>query len=85
MQKQNIETIVKEYATENFNLYPESYPLVDGLLSEEGALNYQDLAVNYWDHRNESEVERDNALDITKIDYVDWVGEAISTWIQEQI
>lgn len=74
MNKQNIEQIIRELFRQNFNLYPELYPLTeDGLMSDEGTTNAQDVAKGYWDMRTEDEAERDEKAGVTEIDYVEWV------------
>jgi hypothetical protein len=85
MQKENVQQIIMEYARENFNAYPESYPIEEGLSTSEAMENAQDLGKNYFEHRNEIEVERDDALDITEIDYVEFVKAAFEDWVQNQI
>lgn len=85
MKKQNVEVIVRELARQNFNLYPESYPIEDGLATNEATENAQDLAKNYWDNRTELDEERDNGCGVSKIDYVEWVCAEFSDWVQEEI
>lgn len=79
MDRQNIQQEVRELFRDNYNLYPESYPLTaDGLMSEEGTLCAQEVARGYWAERNESEIERDEQAGVTEIDYVEWVMAALS-------
>ena len=85
MKKQNVEQIIKELANQNFNLYPESYPRLDGLATNDATENAQDLAAGYFDNREELDKTRDEELEITKIDYVDWVCEEFGKWVQEQL
>lgn len=85
MNQQNAKQIIQELARANFNMYPHSYPLVDGLATEEATINAQELAIGYHDNRTEIDAERDEELGITKIDYVDWVMEEFSTWVQNEL
>ena len=85
MEKSNVEQIIQELATQNFNMYNESYPIENNLATDEATENAQELAISYFEHRNESEIVRDNNLSITKIDYIDFVMSAFSTWVQEEI
>lgn len=79
MDRQNIHQIIRELFIQNYNAYPELYPLTeDGLMSEEGTTNAQDAAKGYWDMRNEDEAERDEIAGVTEIDYVEWVMAALS-------
>lgn len=85
MKKNNVETIVRELASENFNLYPESYPIENGIATDEASENAQDLGSRYFEVRTENEIERDQELGITEIDYVEWVMEEFGAWVQETI
>ena len=81
MNKQNIQHIIRELFRENFNLYPESYPIVNGLMSELGTICAQEVAKGYWNNRAEFEIERDEKEGVTEIDYVDWVMTELSDLI----
>jgi len=82
MKTANVESIVKDLAYDNFNMYPESYPLNEnGTATDEASMAVQDLASNYFDNRQEAEIERDEDLGITKIDYVEWCMNAFSNHI----
>jgi hypothetical protein len=73
MKKQNVEQIIKELFRQNYNLYPESYPLNEnGEAENEASENVADVAKGYYANRTESEIERDEQLGITEIDYVEW-------------
>lgn len=85
MQKQNVEQIIRDLATANFNLYPEDYEIKDGLSTDEATTNAQELANSYWDQREEAEIERDENLDIIKTDYQDWVMSAYESYVQQVI
>lgn len=85
MKRENIKKIIKELATQNFNLYPESYPIVLGLVTNEAAEAAQNLGIAYYQSRTEDEIERDEMNGITEIDYVEWVMEAFGEWVQEAI
>lgn len=79
MDRQNIHQIIRELFIQNYNAYPESYPLTeDGLMSEEGTICAQEVARGYWDVREEAEIERDEIAGVTEIDYVEWVMAALS-------
>jgi len=78
----NIRTIVMELATTNFRMYPENYPLnSDGLATDEASENAQELAISYYEHRDELEVERDEKAGINKADYVDFVMDAFNSFL----
>lgn len=85
MNTQNVKQIIQELARQNFALYPESYPLENSLSTNEATINAQELAIAYWDNRLETEEERDEALNISKIDYVNWVMEEYETFVQNQL
>ena len=85
MKNENVKQIIQELARQNFNLYPESYPLENGLSTDEATTTAQEVAIGYWDNRNETEIERDEELSITKIDYVNWVMAEYESFIQEKI
>jgi hypothetical protein len=76
MDKNNVSRIIIDQASQNITLYPDSYPIEGDRLSYEGTLNLLSLAQSYWDTRNETEIQRDDTLNITLEDYVNWVGEA---------
>lgn len=79
MNRQNISQIVRELFRDNYNLYPESYPLTEGgLMSEEGKICAQEVARGYWDVREEAEIERDEKAGVTENDYIEWVMSALS-------
>jgi len=75
------ELAVKELAKENFYLYPEDYPIENGLATDEASENIADLAENYWDNRTELDVARDEKESVTLIDYVEWCFSAFSETI----
>jgi hypothetical protein len=85
MKRENIEKIIKELATQNFNRYPESYPIVLGLVTNEAAETAQDLGKSYYQNRTEDEIERDEMNGVTEIDYVEWVMAAFGEWVREAI
>lgn len=85
MNKQNIEQLIRDLFRQNFNAYPESYPLTDdGLMSEEGTTEAQEVAKGYWAVRTEDEIERDEKVGVTEIDYVEWVMAELSELIPLQ-
>jgi len=84
MKKQNVETVLRELANQNFNAYPEDYPRTEGEATDEATERAQDLALDYWENRNEHEIKRDDNLAVSKIDYVEWVCAEFSEWVQEQ-
>lgn len=82
MKTANVESIIKDLAYDNFNMYPESYPLNEnGTATDEASMAVQDLASNYFDNRQEAEIERDEELGITEMDYVEWCMNAFSNHI----
>ena len=75
-----ISIIIKEVATENFNLYPEDY-----LASLEDAKeSVVSLAEGCFENRNEAEVERDEEANIELSDYIDWCAAAYYFWLSNQ-
>jgi len=84
MNKENVEQIIKELANDNFRMYPESYHLDDNLATNEASENVQELGISYFQHRNEHEIERDEELNISQIDYVEWCMEEFSNLIEEK-
>lgn len=85
MNTQNVKQIIQELARQNFRMYPASYPIVDGLATDDAAINAQEVAIGYYDNRTELDRERDEELGITKIDYVEWVMEEFSTYVQNEL
>ena len=84
MKKDNVEQIIRELFRQNFNLYPESYPMHDdGRATNEASENVADVAKGYYANRTEDEVLRDEELNITEIDYVEWCMEEFSNLIPE--
>lgn len=77
-----VKQIIQELARHNFNLYPESYALVDGLSTDESTTTAQEVANGYWNNRNELEIKRDEQLGIIKTDYQDWVMSEYDIYIQ---
>lgn len=86
MKIENVKQIIQELASENFEIYPESYPIEDNEFSYEAAENMQELAKGYWDNRDENEIERDSDLGITLEDhYYVWICEqAVESFEIEQ-
>jgi len=84
MNRSNVETIIQELARDNFNLYSDDYQIKNNEATSEAMETAQDLGIRYFEHRNENEIERDDSLNITKIDYVDFVMDAFSVWVQNQ-
>lgn len=82
MDRSNIQQIITDLFRANLNIYPEHYPLTDnGLMSDEGTMQAQEVAKAYWSNRNEEEIERDEKAGVTKIDYVEWVMAELSNLI----
>jgi len=82
MKKSNIEQIIKELARDNFRLYTESYPLENNLASLEACENLSELAMNYWNSRDESEIERDRAERVILADYFIWIQDAFNELLE---
>lgn len=76
---------IKALATENFNLYPENYPLTTEVATDEATEAAQDLAVSFFENKNEGEEIRDEQEGITQIDYTEWVMEAFAEWVQNNL
>jgi hypothetical protein len=73
MNKQNVEQIIKELFSENYRMYPESYPESEnGLVNEEADDNCEQWAHDMWNNRLDTEIERDEDLGISLADYKDW-------------
>ncbi len=86
MKTENVQSIIRDLAYDNFNMYHECYPLnEDGTATDEASMAIQDLASNYFDNRQEAEIERDEALGITEIDYVDWCLNVFSNHIANSL
>lgn len=75
---QAAELAVTELAKENFSLYPENYPIENGIATNEASENVSDLAKSYWDNRTELDAARDEEGDVTAIDYVEWCQAAFA-------
>lgn len=86
MKTSNVEQIIKELFKANYNLYPESYPLnEDGdAFENEASETAADVAKGYYANRNESEIERDENLGITEIDYVEWCMQELSNQFENE-
>jgi hypothetical protein len=67
MNRQNIETIIRDLFRDNFRANPESYQVGEAvntaLLAAEG----------FWDNRDEIEIARDKQAGVTLYDYENWV------------
>ena len=85
MNKSNIQTIIWDLATENFDLYPESYPIENGVATGEALENLQSLAVGYFECRTELEVHRDAVYNLSESDYIEFVRGAFAAWAQGSI
>lgn len=84
MKLENVQSIIRELAYDNFRMYPQCYPLnEDGTATDEASMAVEDLALNYFDHRQDAEIERDEELGITEVDYVEWCMAAFSGYITE--
>lgn len=83
MNRQNISQIIRELFRQYYNANEgQSFPLTeDGLMTEEGTAQAQDVAKGYWAERNEEEIERDEKAGVTEIDYVEWVMAELSELI----
>ena len=67
LAKQSVTGLAKE----NFSLYPENYPIQNGMATNEASENVSDLAKAYWDNRTELDTQRDEDCGVTIIDYVE--------------
>lgn len=95
MNKRNVETIIKDLFSQNYTSYEENYPLEEVfpdfintgskysyfIATEEATTNVQNTAINYFENRSKEEIERDEQLGITQIDYVEWCMEKFATLI----
>ena len=75
-----ISQIIKECATENFNLYPDNY--LSSL--EDSRKMVVSLAEQYFENRNEAEVARDEKACIELSDYIDWCVAAYCYWLSDK-
>ena len=75
-----ISQIIKELATENFNLYPEDY-LASSKDAKEAVVC---LAEGYFENRNEAEVAKDEQANVQLSDYIDWCAAAYCLWLSDQ-
>ena len=74
MTKANIEQTVRGLFQQYFYANIDAYPLTGkGTMTHEGAENAKDWALTLYSSRNETQIFRDEELDITSIDYVEWV------------
>lgn len=80
---QKAENAITELAKENFTLYPEDYPIENGLVTNEASENVSGLAENYWNNRTELDIKRDEEGGVTLIDYVEWCQAAFSAILQD--
>ena len=78
--KKRISQIIKELATENFNLYREDY-LVSLEDAKEDVIS---LAEGYFENRNETEVARDEQANIELPEYIDWCAAAYCSWLSDE-
>ncbi len=77
---QNIETIIRNLANENFSHYPESYNFnPDGTMTDDCAENLGSLANFYYEHRTEYEIERDKNANVHLEDYLNIVTNACAS------
>lgn len=81
--KNRIEQIVKNLATENFDLYKEEW--VKGKYDELGVDALDELANEFINARTDFEIERDKENAITESDYTRWVREAWDSWYYDFI
>ncbi len=75
-----ISKIIKEIATENFNLYHEDYLSSLGDAKEAVV----SLAEGYFENRNEAEIAIDEQANVELVDYVDWCAAAYCLWLSDQ-
>jgi hypothetical protein len=84
MNKENVEQLIKQLTRECINAYPDAYPVnIDGTATDVASMAVADIASSYWENRNENEIERDENLNITESDYVEWCLETFSDLILE--
>lgn len=78
MNIDNVKQIIQELARENYRLYSDGF----SFYSEGGPLSNAEISLagsvaeGYWHNRQESEIERDEELEITVMDYRFWVIQA---------
>lgn len=79
MDYQHKKRIIQELFRENLRLYPESYPAD----LQESLIHCANVALGYWDNRNDLEIEEEQGTDISKIDYVLFCIEEYGNYISE--
>jgi hypothetical protein len=78
MNRQNIETIIRDLFRDNYRAYPETYT---GDSAQQTAI---DAGEKYWHNRTEDEMDRDHEADVSKGDYINWCLAELSELIPEQ-
>lgn len=75
---ENVKQVIQELFSQNFNLYPESYPLnADGSVSNEAKDAAENVARQYYAVRTDEEIDRDSQLNINEEDYVSWCVQVV--------
>lgn len=77
--KEIIKERIKDLWKENYHHYIDDYQINgDGIYTTEAIEVAQDVAISYFENRTEYEINRDTELDVSQVDYVDFVMEAMS-------
>jgi hypothetical protein len=86
MKKENIKQIIQDSARENFNSYSNDYPIrtIDNIPAKEAYENACQLAISYYEIRDDEEVNRDQQLEISMQDYINWVQLELGNWAENK-
>lgn len=78
MKRDNIFSIIFDLSTDRFSIFPTFWfnACYDDLFN---------LAYEYWENRNEEEVDRDIAANVVFDDYKDWVFASHAKFTQSNI
>jgi hypothetical protein len=76
MNRDNVKQVIQELARQNFNQYSEDWV--------NDVYDTKDIAIGYYENRDQYEVERDAELNITESDYINWVDSEFKNWKETQ-
>jgi hypothetical protein len=84
MEKKDVEQLIKELTRDCVKAYPEAYPInLNGTATDVASMGVADIASSMFAERNVIEIKRDENLNITESDYVEWSMQAFSELISE--
>lgn len=70
---------VQQAVTENFNAYPEDYPIENGKATKEAMESVQSISESYWKIRPRQQPFESYSKQV----YVEWVLEAFQSWVKK--